>query len=92
MKSVLTSALLISISLLSNVTQACSYLSTSSFKCNGVRCTYDYECESNYCDRNGYCKSYTSQPWVIIMIVFFSLFFFFSIVGGICRKRRLERQ
>ncbi|CDW71509.1 UNKNOWN [Stylonychia lemnae] len=51
--------------------------------CNGVRCYYDYQCDSGYCSSDGYCSS-TLEPWLILIITFFSVFCFCGICGRIC--------
>ena len=71
------------------IAQACSYYSGSYMKCNGVSCSDDWECDSNNC-KNGYCSA-SLPPWAISMIVFFSVFTFFTILGAVCRRQRMRR-
>ena len=82
------------ISMLPQVVLGCTYSYSYSYYsnydlCNGSVCSWDSDCASNYCNY-GYCSNYQLPPWAITLIVFFSLFIFFSIIGA-CRRRRIAK-
>ena len=71
---------------------SCSYSSIGTYdRCIGVACSYDYQCNSNNCTF-GLCQKDALPPWAIAMIVIFSVMFFISIVGAICRRRQHHRR
>ena len=74
------------------IAYGCTYDTVySNYRCNGVYCTSDYQCESNDCNYTYYsCQSAGLPSWAISLIVFFSVMIFLSILKAICtaKKRR----
>ena len=70
----------------------CSY-SYSSYnnRCNGMICSSNFDCFSNYC-LNGTCFANNElPPWAIFIIAFFAFLIFISALNACCRKRRHAR-
>ena len=70
----------------------CSYSYTSNYnRCNGMNCYWDSDCFSDYC-LNGMCMNDNNlPPWAIVLIVFFVLLIFFSVISACRRKRQVAR-
>ena len=69
---------------------ACSY-DSSTFnynRCNGMYCTGNYQCQTNYCDYGYYtCETQVLPPWAISMIVFFCIFVLITVCKVIARRK-----
>ncbi len=77
--------------------QYCSNYSSETSRCNGWSCSGGSMCESNNCYW-GTCTAESHLPVsLIILIVFFSLFTFFAIVGiyrhcSLAKRREAQAQ